>query len=96
MSKFTFICEEQQFPFGDNIPTKRTVEFNAVSLIDILQEFEYFLKGAGFYINGTLEVVPEEECDYNPDANLELFDAMDLPTHSHHYYDTERNKPIKA
>ena len=63
---------------------------------DIIQEFEYFLKGAGFYINGTLDVVPEEECDYNPDANLELYDAMDLPNHSHHYYDTERNKPIKA
>ena len=96
MSKFTFMCEEEPMPFADVILTKRTVEFNGVGLSDIIQEFEYFLKGSGFHINGTLDVVPFEECDYNPDANLELFDAMDLPSHSHHYYDTERNKPIKA
>jgi len=98
MSKFTFMCEDEPMPFADAVTTKRTFEFSAVSLNDIIQEFEYFLKGAGFYINGTLDVVPEEECDYNPDANLELYDAMDLPQtiHSHHYYDTERNKPIKA
>lgn len=102
MSKFTFICEEQQFPFGDNIPTKRTVEFNAVSLIDILQEFEYFLKGAGFFIDGTLDVLPEEKW-LNEDndgieeyetPHTELYDSMDVlhANHSKHYFDTERNK----
>ena len=98
MSKFTFICEEEPMPFADVVTTKRTFEFNAVSLNDIIQEFEYFLKGAGFYINGTLEVVPEEDySDPHIDtSNVDMFDSMDLPTHSHHYYDTERNKPIKA
>ena len=35
MSKFTFICEE-----GYGVPAKRTVEFEAVSLSDILNEVE--------------------------------------------------------
>jgi hypothetical protein len=37
-----------------------TKEFQAVSLDTILQEFQYFLKGAGFEFNGNIEVVPEE------------------------------------
>lgn len=40
-----------------------TKEFQAVSLDTILQEFQYFLKGAGFEFNGNIEVVPEENYD---------------------------------
>lgn len=38
-----------------------TKEFQAVSLDTILQEFQYFLKGAGFEFDGNIEVVPEEQ-----------------------------------
>jgi hypothetical protein len=86
------MCEDEHHPFSDAVIAKRTCEFSAVSLSDVIQEFEYFLKGSGFQINGTLDIVPFEECDFNPDANLELYDTMDLPKHSPYYYDTERNK----
>ena len=38
-----------------------TKEFQAVSLDTILQEFQYFLKGAGFEFEGNLQIVPEEK-----------------------------------
>jgi hypothetical protein len=80
MSKFTFICEDEPMPFGEGVTTKRIFEFDAIQLDDIVEEFERFLMGAGFTINGRLEIVPPETTD----------------THSQHYYDTERNKPINS
>jgi hypothetical protein len=64
MSKFTFICEDEPMPFSSGgITSKRTVEFNCVSLPDVLQEFEMFLRGSGFHIDGVLDVVPQEPDD---------------------------------
>jgi hypothetical protein len=57
MSKYTFICEET---YG--VPAKRTVEFEAVSLNDILAEVEMFLRGSGFYFRGTLDIV-NDDCE---------------------------------
>jgi hypothetical protein len=62
MSKFTFICEDEPMPFADAIVTKKTFEFNADHLDSVIDEFETFLKGCGFTINGYLEIVkPEQE-----------------------------------
>jgi len=61
MSKFTFICEEEPIPFAGTITSKRTVQFDAVSLLDIITEFEMFLRGNGFVIDGSLDIVPEDE-----------------------------------
>ena len=64
MSKFTFICEDEPMPFSSGgITSKKTVEFNCVSLPDILQEFEMFLRGCGFHVSGVLDVVPQEPDD---------------------------------
>jgi len=52
MSKFTFICEEEPMPFADAVSSKRTV--------DIVNEFEMFLKGCGFNFEGRLDLVQEE------------------------------------
>ena len=41
--------------------TKVTIEFEAEQLQDILEEFTMFLRGCGFTINGTLDVIPDEE-----------------------------------
>jgi len=60
MSKFTFICQEESMPFVHSIQSKRTVEFNAETLDSILNEFEMFLRGAGFHFNGQLDIVEEE------------------------------------
>ena len=64
MSKFTFIKE----PDPDNWLTEGestlTVTFSKITLEDIVSEFEYFLKGAGFHFEGHLDIVPDDvfEC----------------------------------
>lgn len=60
MSKFTFICEEEAMPFADAVSSKRTVEFKADSISNIVSEFEMFLKGCGFNFDGRLDLVQEE------------------------------------
>jgi hypothetical protein len=57
MSKFTFICEDEPMPFADSIITKKTFEFNADHLDGVIGEFETFLKGCGYAIDGYLEIV---------------------------------------
>lgn len=57
MSKFTFISEDTPSPFGDEILTKRTFQFEASHLDGIIGEFENFLRGSGFYFDGHLELV---------------------------------------
>lgn len=54
----------------EQITTRK--EFGAVSLDTILQEFQYFLKGAGFDFNGSLQIVPEETYheDIYPDLTI--------------------------
>ena len=59
MSKFTFICEDEPMPFADAIVTKKTFEFNADRLDSVLGEFETFLRGCGFHLEGNLEFVSE-------------------------------------
>ena len=54
---------ELEFKLKQTYETTRTVTHttNAVTLNDILEEFQMFLEGCGFQINGTLDVVPDEE-----------------------------------
>ena len=68
MSKFTFICQEESMPFAHSIQTKRTVEFNAETLDSILNEFEMFLRGAGFHFNGQLDIVNVDEWNEDSDG----------------------------
>ena len=58
MSKFTFICEEEAMPFADAVSSKRTVEFYAESISDIVNEFE----------------IPEKDVEviYNPIDNVKF------------------------
>jgi hypothetical protein len=57
MSKFTFIS---QYDKALGSP-KSTMEFEAVSLDDVLGYFEDFLRGAGYHIDGQLMLYKEEE-----------------------------------
>jgi len=75
MSKFTFICEDEPCPFGSSITTKRTFEFDAVDLSGIIGEFESFLRGCGFAINGYLDIVSEQDEDY-PKDDLDDLDSI--------------------
>jgi len=97
MPKFTFICEDDPMPFSESIVTKRTVEFDAVHINDVVSEFELFLRGAGFNPHGTLDFIPDDEYyGEGPEWNTEEFytpQPEDVPsTKSSYYFDTERNK----
>jgi hypothetical protein len=69
MSKFTFICEDEPMPFADAIVTKKTFEFNADHLDSVIGEFETFLKGCGYTINGYLEIVKPEQKNVEDDLD---------------------------
>ena len=69
MSKFTFICEDDPMPFADSIITKKTFEFNADHLDSVIGEFETFLKGCGYTINGYLEIVKPEQKNVEDDLD---------------------------
>jgi len=50
----------------DNISghnTETTVEFNADTLSSVLEQFELFLRGAGFYPSGKLDFIDENGCE---------------------------------
>jgi hypothetical protein len=54
--KFTFTCEDNQLPVTDYARnTKVTVEFEALSLREVLPQIEYFLKGSGYHFDGVLD-----------------------------------------
>ena len=57
------------------------VEFTVpsdASLTDMLEQFEYYLKGVGFHIDGNLDIVPEDSFDdthrgYNPQERFDEY-----------------------
>lgn len=64
MSKYTFIKEPDPDNWLDEGDSTITVTFSKITLEDIVSEFEYFLKGAGFHFEGHLDIVPDDvfEC----------------------------------
>ena len=42
-------------------PSETTIEFTADTLSTVLEQFEMFLRGSGFQINGTLDFVSYDE-----------------------------------
>jgi hypothetical protein len=73
MNKYTFVYEHTDI-FTEKLVTKLTMETHADSLNSILEEFENFLKGAGFVIDGRLDVVSD---DYKFDDEYEFDDETD-------------------
>jgi hypothetical protein len=61
--KFEMTCQHYNyFGLADRQPgTKINIQFEGESLDEILEEFAMFLRGCGFSINGTLDIVPDEE-----------------------------------
>jgi len=63
MPKFTFICEHLD-------PLVRTThEFEVEYIGDVVQEFETFLRGSGFYFDGNLDFVEEQVTNEGYDIN---------------------------
>jgi hypothetical protein len=76
MSKFTFICEDEPMPFADSVITKRTFEFNADCLDSVIGEFESFLRGCGFSLDGYLEVVRPDQKIVEDDDDMDDLDSI--------------------
>jgi hypothetical protein len=80
MPKFTFIAEHES---GQKV----TYECQHDFIDHVLEDFNLFLRGTGFYPQGDrLEYVSDDFGNYEEDYE-ELHDE-----HSEHYWDTERNK----
>jgi len=70
MARYTFTCEH--FDYNNftgeelDVASKHTTEFRADDLTTMLENFELFLRGAGFHFDGVLDVVKpdEEEIDF--------------------------------
>lgn len=75
MPKFVFTCEHKDL-WSNNQVCKNTHEFEIETLDKVLENFEMFLRGAGYVFNGVVDIVPVDEDDIQ---------------HSEHYYDVDRN-----
>lgn len=85
--KYKFIHIETDLQ-GKETGKVLSMEFSADSLDNVLENFEYFLRGSGFHIDGTLEVVNDEPEGDEYSINL----TDDNIIHSSHYYDYDRNR----
>ena len=75
MAKYTFISEESLNR------SKVTFEFEAVSLTEMLEQFEYFLRGSGFMFDGFIDIVESEDLSFADvedlnDAGEKVFASM--------------------
>jgi hypothetical protein len=62
MSKFTFTCvDDEPSAWGQRFKSTTTKEFEAVTLDQILPEFETFLRGCGFEFDGHLDWYTPDE-----------------------------------
>jgi hypothetical protein len=77
MARYTFICEHFDYNNWngkeEDVASKHTTEFRADDLTTMLENFEMFLRGAGFQFDGVLDVVKIEEPEEIEKPKGELF-----------------------
>lgn len=91
--KFTFIAEHET---GEKITYESTKDF----LPEVVQDFELFLRGCGFFFDGNLDFVEPETytvSDFDAPSldDLEQYFASTIKPadeRSDHYYDANRNR----
>jgi hypothetical protein len=96
MSKFTFVYQNEDV-FTEEVTSKVTMETNAESLSELLEEFECFLRGAGYYFEGKLDLVDQDDDfsyddeDDNEDINAaEEFFRSESPISASWPFPTEK------
>ena len=63
---------------GSNAVT--TVEFSADYVGDILEQFQMFIRGCGFYVDGTLDFISEDEPEWHTEEfKTPQFDFSNIP-----------------
>lgn len=89
MPKFTLICDHS----CDLDTHVVTHQFNADTYWEVIEQFEAFLRGAGYNFNGALDIVDpidETMLTVGAGSNVEFGGAGNR--HSDHYFDINRNR----
>lgn len=90
MPKFTLIAEHIDEDTGECY-SKVTHEFNQETLDEVVMSLQEFLRGVGYYFEGDLGL--GEPVRYvATDFGKQCCGGCDTTQHSHHYYDTDRNR----
>ena len=80
MARYTFTCEHFDYNnfTGDElgVGSKHTTEFRADDLTTMLENFEMFLRGAGFHFDGVLDVVKPEDDDEEPVVDSKVMEHI--------------------
>lgn len=76
MPKFVFKCEQRDYHTLE-LESVNTTEFNKDSLYDVIENFELFLKGAGFVFDGHLEFVQDHSSPFETDSDIDLSSLND-------------------
>lgn len=79
MPKITFVCEHPSLLDSTQNLAKITYESNREYLYDIIEDFEDFLRGAGFIVDGKLEIVESSE-PAEPTITISAGNAFDTVT----------------
>ena len=89
--KYYFIYKETDL-IGKETGKVITHQFEGDSLETLLSNFQDFLKGAGFYFDGNVDIVKDDDWDTAP-ISIDISEEEDIE-HSKYYYDTDRNKQM--
>ena len=73
MNTFEFKCSNE-----DN--TETTMKFNATTLDEILANFEMFLKGCGYQVNGVIDIVEDHYETYDEEQDLNIDYVKEVST----------------
>ena len=84
MTRYTFTCEHFNYDGftgteGD-VSVKHITEFRADDLTTMLENFESFLRGAGFHFDGMLDIVKPDE-EFEETFSGEIYEQMDVMPH---------------
>ena len=84
MSYMTFTCENRN-PWDESIDSKVTFETNNETLTEILEDFEQFLRGAGFHFDGQLVIEDTRSLD---EINSMLADLAEEANQAQRIYES--------
>ncbi len=100
MPKFKLIAEHDNI-YGNPSGHKVTHEFEVDFLPEVLENIDLFIRGVGYFPNGTLDYSPDQEYygldpdygDHGGGSTLDDYpEVKEQLNKSSYYFDTERNK----
>lgn len=95
--RYEFIQYETD-AYGGDLDNKISTSFHADTLDQVIERMQYFLRGSGFYFDGQLGIIPDEDSeaetfkiniDNDNDISINISEE-----HSPYYYDFDRNQPF--